>query len=185
MTRVRNATLEDARRILEIYSYYIERTAITFEYTVPTLEEFAERMREKMQRYPYLVIEEDGMIEGYAYAGAFHPRAAYDWCCELSIYLDKDCERHGFGKNLYMAMEEKLKAMGVLNLYACIAVPDVDDEYLDHNSVLFHQHLGYREVGFFEKCGYKFDRWYNMVWMEKIIGDHGSNQPSIRPYRYN
>ena len=76
---VRNATVADAKRILEIYSYYVEHTAITFEYLVPTLAEFQNRMRNTMEKYPYLVIERDGMIQGYAYAGAFVGRAAYDW----------------------------------------------------------------------------------------------------------
>ncbi len=55
---------------------------------------------------------------------------------------------------------------------ACIGYPEVEDEYLDKNSVNFHAHMGYRMVGEFKKCGYKFDRWYNMVWMEYIIGEH-------------
>lgn len=75
---IRNASLDDAPRILEIYSYYVERTVITFEYTVPSLAEFEGRMRRTMEKYPYLVIEKDGRIEGYAYAGPFVGRAAYD-----------------------------------------------------------------------------------------------------------
>ncbi len=185
MTTVRNAEIGDAGRILEIYRPFVEKTAITFEYTVPTLNEFRERMENTMARYPYLAIERDGRILGYAYAGAFHPRAAYSWCAELSIYLDREHRGQGLGRILYTALEERLKAMGILNLYACIAVPDEDDEYLDHNSIDFHSHLGFRQVGFFTKCGYKFDRWYNMVWMEKIIGKHSGDATSITPYRYN
>ena len=60
----------------------------------------------------------------------------------------------------------------MLNLYACIGVPEQDDEYLDHNSEQFHEHMGYRKVGTFHQCGYKFGRWYNMIWMEKMIGEH-------------
>lgn len=78
MIVVRDATLEDAERILEIYNYYVKNTAITFEYDAPSLEEFQKRMETTMQRYPYLVILKDGHIEGYAYAGAFVGRAAYD-----------------------------------------------------------------------------------------------------------
>ena len=76
---VRNAKLSDAPRILEIYTYYVENTVITFEYDVPSLEEFENRMIDIMKKYPYLVIERDGRIEGYAYAHAFVGRAAYDW----------------------------------------------------------------------------------------------------------
>ena len=78
---VRNASLADAPRLLEIYAYYVEHTAISFECTVPTLEEFTARMRRIMLRYPYLVIERDNTVEGYAYAGPFVGRAAYDWAC--------------------------------------------------------------------------------------------------------
>jgi phosphinothricin acetyltransferase len=86
---VRDATPGDAERILEIYAYYVENTAITFEYTVPTLAEFQERMTCTMKKYPYIVIEKDGVIEGYAYASAFVGRAAYDWSCEMTVYLDQ------------------------------------------------------------------------------------------------
>ena len=96
---IRDAQLEDAGRILEIYAYYVDRTVITFEYDVPTLEEFQTRMRRTMQQYPYIVIERDGVIEGYAYAGPFVGRAAYDWSCELTIYLDHNSQKCGLGKN--------------------------------------------------------------------------------------
>ena len=117
---IRNATLADAPRILEIYAYYVEHTVITFEYDVPSLAEFEGRMRDIMKKYPYLVIERDGRIEGYAYAHAFVGRAAYDWAAELTIYLDHDARRGGLGRALYEALADRLKAMGVLNLYACI-----------------------------------------------------------------
>ena len=90
---IRNTTLADAPRILEIYAYYVEHTVITFEYDVPSLVEFEDRMRAIMQKYPYLVIERDGRIEGYAYAHAFVGRAAYDWAAELTIYLDHAARR--------------------------------------------------------------------------------------------
>lgn len=181
---VRNATLADAPRILEIYAYYVEHTVITFEYTVPSLAEFEGRMRHTMEKYPYLVIEKDGRIEGYAYAGAFVGRAAYDWACELTIYLDHNVQKCGMGRMLYQALADRLKAMGILNLYACIGYPQVGDEYLTRNSAQFHEHLGFALCGTFRNCGYKFGRWYDMVWMEKIIGEHKADQPAVQPYRY-
>ena len=104
-----------------------------------------------MRRYPYIVIEQDGVIQGYAYAGAFVGRAAYDWSCEVTVYLDKDARKHGMGRRLYEALEEKLCKMGILNLYACIAYPETEDEYLTANSADFHAHLGYTKVGEFHK----------------------------------
>ena len=116
MITIRNATLEDAERILQIYDYYVKNTAITFEYVTPSLGEFNEQMKKTMLRYPYLVILQDGRIEGYAYAGPFVGRAAYDWSCELTIYLDPDARKCGMGRMIYEAMEEALCDMGILNL---------------------------------------------------------------------
>ena len=181
---IRNASLADAPRILEIYAWYVEHTVITFEYDVPSLEEFEGRMRRTMQKYPYLVIERDGRVEGYAYAGSFVGRAAYDWACELTIYLDHDARKHGMGRALYEALADRLQAMGILNLYACIGYPQAEDEYLTRNSARFHEHLGFALVGTFHNCGYKFGRWYDMVWMEKILGEHRPDQPDIVPYPY-
>ena len=169
---IRKATIEDAERLLEIYAYYVKNTAITFEYDVPSLDEFRNRIDSTLKRYPYLVLEENDIIQGYAYAGAFVGRAAYDRSCEMTIYLNCNSKGRGYGRALYEALEQALKDMGILNLYACIGDPIVEDEYLTRNSEQFHKHLGFTKVGTFHKCGYKFERWYNMIWMEKIIGEH-------------
>lgn len=181
---VREAHLEDAQELLNIYAYYVENTAISFEYTVPTLEEFQNRMKRIQTKYPYLVAKRDGKILGYAYAGPFVGRAAYDWACELTIYLDPS-ERHRYvGKRLYLALFGELKRMGITNLYACIGYPRIDDEYLTKNSAHFHEHMGFTLAGTFQRSGYKFNRWYDMIWMEKIIGEHCSDQPAVTPYPY-
>ena len=180
---VRDAALADAPRILEIYAYYVKNTVITFEYDVPSLAEFENRMRRTMQKYPYLVVEQAGRVMGYAYAGPFVGRAAYDWACELTIYLDHTAQKGGLGRTLYEALAERLKAMGILNLYACIGYPQVEDEYLTKNSAEFHAHLGFTLAGTFRNCGYKFGRWYDMIWMEKIIGEHRKDQPPVKAYR--
>ncbi len=172
LSEIRNAVTEDVNRLLEIYDYYVRNTAITFEYDMPSPDEFSARMEKTMKRYPYLVIEKDGRIVGYAYAGIFKDRAAYARSCETTIYIDHNERKSGLGRMLYEALEEKLKVMGILNMYACIAYPDTEDEYLTKNSAEFHEHLGFSKVGEFHKCGCKFGRWYNMIWMEKIIGEH-------------
>lgn len=179
---IRDAVLTDAERIREIYDHYVRHTAISFEYETPTPEEMRERMHRTMARFPYLAAERDGVVQVYAYAGPFKERAAYDWCCELSIYLAQDARKCGMGRRLYAAMEERLRDMGVLNLYACITCPDREDEYVTRNSMEFHSHLGFRQVAEFRSCGYKFGRWYNMIWMEKMIGEHRPDQPPVVPY---
>ena len=178
---IRTATEKDAAALLDIYRPYVERTAITFEYEVPTLEEFRQRICHTLEKYPYLVAEAAGEIVGYAYLSAFHPRAAYQWCAETSIYVNTDKKKMGIGGRLYGALEQIAKEQGILNLNACIAWPNVEnDPYLTRNSGDFHEHMGYRLVGTFSKCGYKFHRWYDMIWMEKHIGEHLENQPPIR-----
>ena len=169
---IRSATVKDAEALLNIYAYYVKNTAITFEYDVPTLEEFQKRITNTLKKYPYLVIEKEGMILGYAYAGVFKDRAAYDWSAETTNYLIYDAVKCGLGRMLYEALETEMKKRGFLNLYACIGYPIEEDEYLTKNSAQFHAHLGYRFVGEFYQCGYKFGRWYNMIWMEKLIGEH-------------
>lgn len=173
---IRTASEADAPALLEIYAPYVERTAITFEYEVPSVDEFASRIRNTLQKYPYLIAEKGGRILGYAYAGPFHDRPAYDWSVETSIYVDTSLKHMGIGRKLHDALEQALQEQGILNMNACIAYPSTEDEYLNKNSVEFHTHMGYRLVGEFYKCGYKFHRWYNMVWMEKLIGEHLTDQ---------
>lgn len=167
--RIRSASPEDAAALAAIYAYYVEQTAVSFEYDAPTAEEFRSRIEKTLQNYPYLVLEEDGVIRGYAYAGPFKERAAYRFSCELTVYVDRGERGRGFGRLLYAALEEKLKEMGIRNLYACIGDPDEEDEYLTRDSERFHRRMGFARVGEFRHCGYKFGRWYNMIWMEKML----------------
>lgn len=136
------------------------------------MEEFRSRIENTLKAYPYLVAEEDGKIQGYAYAHPFVGRQAYGYSAELTIYLAYDARGRGYGKRLYGELERILKGRGITNLYACIGDPIEEDEYLTKNSETFHAHMGFAVVGTFHKCGYKFNRWYNMIWMEKIIGEH-------------
>ena len=181
---IRPATPADAEELLSIYAPYVEHTAITFEYEVPSVEEFRERILHTLQHYPYLVAEKTitNSIVGYVYAGPLHVRAAYAWSVETSIYVKEGEKNSGIGKILYTALEKARAAQNMTNLNACIASPVTDDEYLNHNSIQFHTHLGYSMIGEFHKCAYKFGRWYNMVWMEKMIADHPDKQPEVIPF---
>lgn len=183
MITIRAATLYDAEHLLQIYDYYVKNTATTFEYETPSIEEFKKRMKKIMQRYPYLIILNDDIIAGYAYAAPFIGRSAYDWSCETTIYIAPDVRGHGLGRKIYEALEKLLCEMGILNLYACIAYPEKNDEYLTSASADFHYHLGFKKIGEFHKCGYKFDRWYNMIWVEKFIGTHIIPASPIKPFR--
>ncbi len=178
---IRMATPEDAKEILDIYIPYITDTAITFEYDIPSVSEFTDRMKQTLRKYPYLVAIAEGKIIGYAYASAFKARAAYDWAVETTIYLSPDSQGKGYGKKLYYAMENILKKQNIINLNACIAYATEEDAYLDNTSTLFHEHLGYKKVAHFTQCGYKFGTWYDMIWMEKMLGDHPSQPQPVIP----
>lgn len=169
---IRPVREEDAENLLKVYAPYVENTAITFEWDVPSVEEFQQRIRTISRRYPYLVMEDDGEILGYAYAHEFVGRMAYDWSVETTIYMAPARRHQGLGKKMYFTMENVLKSMHVINLNACIGYPNGKDPHLDTNSADFHGHLGYHMVGQFHNCGYKFNTWYSMVWMEKMLGGH-------------
>lgn len=275
----RVARPEDAEALLAIYAPYVEETAITFEYEVPSVEAFRARIAHTLATYPYIVaVEEqeanagtghvdgasvscidraeanadtahvDGasvssapasgagagdvtgthrtseLIIGYAYVGRLHERAAYDWSVETSIYVDRRARKHGLGRQLYERLEAILRAMNIISVNACIAYPGTmntvaaadrlqdahigigdpntadrtrkdlregsadsgvdigEDPYLNTNSPDFHAHLGYQLVGHFHACAYKFDRWYDMIWMEKWIAPHPAKPEAMIPF---
>lgn len=179
---IRAAAPEDAAALLAVYAPYVEKTAVTFEYAVPSVEEFAGRIARTLERYPYLIAEAGGRVAGYAYAGPFKDRPAYDWAVETTVYIREDGRRRGAGRALYAALERCLAAQGVRNLNACAACPEREDEYLTWDSVNFHMRLGYRLVGEFYGCGCKFGRWYNMAWLEKHIGEHLPDPAPVKPF---
>lgn len=179
---IRSATVNDAQALLDIYTPYVTDTAITFELTVPSPEDFQERIIRTLQKYPYIVAESDGEILGYAYTGTFVDRQAYDWSAETTVYLKQDKRGFGLGKKLYKAIERISRAQNIINLNACIGYPESEDEYLSNSSARFHERMSYQFVGKFHKCGYKFGRWYDMVWMEKCLGEHPNAPNPVIPF---
>ncbi|MDO4965894.1 MAG: GNAT family N-acetyltransferase [Lachnospiraceae bacterium] len=187
---IRVASVNDAEAIRRIYEPYVTKTAITFEYEVPSVEEFRERIKNTLEKYPYLVMEENGDIVGYAYAGTFYPRAAYSHSAELSVYVDMNHHNKGYGKSLYLKLEEFLLLQNVNMVHACIASPEEEDEYLTCDSENFHAHMGFEMAGRHIKCGYKFGRWYSVVWMDKVIKEKEENPEEFITfkdacYKYN
>lgn len=178
---IRMARLPDAEQLLEIYRPYVEDTAISFEWEVPSVEEFRERIRNTMEMYPYYVAVDGERILGYAYVSPFKARKAYDWAVETTIYIRQECRGMGCGKALYLALEEMLRRQNIINMNACIAYTDYEDEHLTNKSMEFHEHMGYRLVGTFHKCGYKFGKWYDMIWMEKMIQEHPEHAEPVIP----
>ncbi len=167
----RPATEEDAEALLAIYEPYVNDTAITMEYDVPSVEEFRGRIRTISKKYPYIVAcDASGTIVGYVYANRFHERIAYQYSAEMSIYVKLGLHGQGVGKALYGQIEPKLKAMGMVVLYACISkTPRNPDLHLTDASIRFHEKMGYHLCGTFTHCTYKFGLWYNMIYMEKAL----------------
>ncbi len=162
MTAIRPATLADLPAILAIYAPYIRETTFTFEYVVPTPEEFALRMEQILQKYPWLVFERNGVVEGYAYASPFNERAAYGWTADLSVYLDMDCRGRGVGRQLYQCLMRLLQLQGVRNVYGIVTDPNPVSYH-------FHTEMGFEEKGHFEHIGFKHGKWLNVNFMAKDI----------------
>ncbi|MGN1190760.1 MAG: GNAT family N-acetyltransferase [Candidatus Ornithospirochaeta sp.] len=176
---VRSAEIKDGEEILSIYTPYVQSTAITFEYTPPTISEMEERIEERRGKYPFLVLEDGNEILGYAYLSPFKEREAYSWSAETSIYLKMDIRGKGLGSILLEALEEEARKMNILTLDASIALPREETEYLTDQSKLFHEKRGYNTVAHFPQSGYKFGYWFDMIWMEKVLGDHTSTPKSV------
>ena len=157
---IRLACENDLPEILDIYGPYILNTTASFEYTVPTMEEFTARFRGITEDFPWLVWEENGQILGYAYASHPFHRAAYRWCAESSIYLRPEAHGRGIGKKLQLTLEEILKQQGYAVLYAVITSENL-------GSLAFHKALGYATVAELPGCGFKFGRNLGITWMEK------------------
>ena len=159
---IRIAREADVPRMLAIYAPYILNTTYTFEYTVPTQEEFLARFRDITAQFPWLVWEEEGTVLGYVYGSAPYTRAAYRWCGELSIYLVPEARGKGIGRQLYLAAEEILRRQGYQVCYPIITAENT-------GSICFHERMGYTFSAHFPACGFKFGRWLGVTWMEKRL----------------
>ena len=122
-----------------------------------------------------LIAEEGGVALGYAYAGAFKGRPAYDWAVEVTAYVKMDFSGHGVSTLLYTGLERCLSMQNIINLNACITYPNEKSE-------AFHRKLGYKTVAHFTKCGYKSGAWKDMIWMEKFLCAHPAAPAAVIPF---
>lgn len=165
MARLRLVTLQDTEELLQIYAPYITDTAVSFEYEVPSVDAYRARIEEICAHYPYLVLEEDGRLLGYAYAHRQMDRAAYQWNTELSVYLRPEVTGRGLGTALYSALLELLRLQGFKTAYGCVAIPNVASEAL-------HEKLGFHPAGVWSLTGYKNGQWQNVGWFEKQLAPY-------------
>lgn len=162
--KIRLATEPDCRDMLDIYAPFVKNTAVSFEYTVPSIDEFRCRLEEIQRKYPWIVCEIDNRIVGYAYASPFNKRAAYDWSADYSIYVNPDCHGMKIGTALYSCLTELLKLQGFYNAFAGVASSNKISES-------FHKAFGFIPVGIYHNAGYKFNNWYDVQWFEYKIAD--------------
>ena len=176
--------VNDIESLLSVYAPYVENTAVSFEYEVPSIDEFRSRFEKITKKYPYFLAEDsNGKVLGYTYYSEFKNREAYRYSVETTIYLAKEACGRGIGRNLYEVLEKAAKAQNITNMNACIATCKTEDEYLTNRSYYFHEKMGYKLVGTFHNSGYKFDKWYDMVWMEKSVGEYFVPAKSFIPYK--
>lgn len=173
---IRAAIPQDSAALLRIYAPYVMETTVTFEFDVPSEREFRGRIEYALDRFVYLVLEEDtedgGVPIGYAYYGAFGERAAYQWSVETSIYLDRSRCGGGLGTVLLEALERCMVAQGITNSQACITSENT-------GSIEFHRGHGYAPCAEFSNCASKFGRWLSVTWMEKQVAAHVENPSPI------
>ena len=148
----------DAAGILAVYAPYIRETAVTFETEVPAPDAFTARVAGSCADLPYLVLEADGELAGYAYAHRQAERAAYRWNAELSVYLAEGFVHRGLGGPLYALLMRLLGMQGYVNLYACVTSSNA-------GSIALHERMGFARVGEFPASGYKFGQWHGVTWL--------------------
>jgi len=167
---VNTANSSDSQAILNIYKPFIISSDITFECTVPTIEEFSERIKNTTKQFPYLVFEIDGVIAGYAYATKQREREAFQWNTEISVYVSTKYQRQGIAQKLYTILLEILTAQGYKTAYGCITYPN-------DKSISLHEKFGFSQTAIFYNTGFKLGKWLNVIWLEKALGEF-ENEPT-------
>ena len=171
---VRHATAADAAACAAIYAPYVTETVISFETAAPDAAELARRIESSIA---WLVLEVDGRVAGYAYAGRFHPRAAYRWACEVSVYLAPGHQGKGAGRALYDVLLPHLAERGYRSAIAGMTLPNPGSEGL-------HRALGFEPVGTYRDIGYKFGAWHDVAWAQRVLAagvDPPSEPASVLP----
>lgn len=168
--KIRLATENDSDSLLKIYSEFIKNTYITFEVDVPSALEFDKRIKNVLEKFPWLVCEINGENAGYAYASKHKERAAYQWSVDVTVYVNPEYHKRHIATALYTALMELLKVQGYYNAYAGVALPNIKSEG-------FHEAFGFKPVGVFHNTGYKLDEWRDVKWYELTILEH-SKKPA-------
>ncbi|WP_437378725.1 arsinothricin resistance N-acetyltransferase ArsN1 family B [Inquilinus limosus] len=171
---IRLATPEDAPALQAIYAPIVAETAISFELTPPTAAEMAERISKTLPAHPWLVLERDDRILGYAYAGPHRARPAYRWSVDVSVYVAEAGRRQGAGRALYERLFVLLRRQGYQSAFAGIALPNPA-------SVALHEAVGFVPLGVYRAVGFKHGAWHDVGWWQRPIGDRPGDPAEPRP----
>ena len=174
--RIRHASLDDAEAIAAIYAPFVTDTPISFETEAPSAGQMRERIARYTASHPWLVYEIEGRVVGYAYATRHHERAAYDWSCEVSLYVEGSMHHRGIGRALYTALLRALARLGYYNALAGITEPNPA-------SIGLHEALGFRRAGVNRNVGYKDGRWWDVVYYEASLQEAFPEVVEARPKR--
>lgn len=156
---IRLATTADAADIHQVYAPIVCQTHISFELSIPSVDEIAARISKTLAQYPWLVCEIGGRLAGYAYASAFRARYAYQWTTETTVYVHPDFQRRGVSRALYHSLVAILRAQGYCNALGVIALPN-------DGSIRAHEAAGFRRIGVFENVGFKAGFWRHTGWWQ-------------------
>jgi phosphinothricin acetyltransferase len=171
---VRDATAADAAACAVLYTPYVTDTVVTFETEPPTADQMADRMAAAQRRHAWLVLEDDGAVVGYAYAGPYKERAAYRWSCEVSVYLERGRRRTGGGRALYEALFARLADRGFRTAVAGMTLPNPASEGL-------HRALGFEPVGVYRRIGWKHGAWHDVAWAQRALTHEPPDDPPAEP----
>lgn len=161
---IRPVVKEDAPMICDIYNYYVENTVITFEENPVDADEMGRRIQNITETHPWIVFEEEGLILAYAYASPWRVKSAYRFSAELTVYADVNHRGKKIGSTLYTALIKKMEEMGKHCLYGVIAVPNEASDKL-------HKRLGFTKCGHFHQVGYKFGKWVDVSYWERLSSE--------------
>lgn len=162
MGEIRVAVTGDAAGILAVYEPEVRSSVATFEIEPPTVDEMRRRIAETRARHPWLVLERDGDVAGYAYAAPYHPRPAYAWSVEVSVYVGEGARGTGAGRALLEELLARLTKAGYVNATARIALPN-------DASVRLFESFGFEKVGLARGIGYKLGRWVDVgEWQKEL-----------------
>ncbi|RPI00261.1 MAG: N-acetyltransferase family protein [Calditrichaeota bacterium] len=162
---IRSVMSEDAPAICDIYNHHVENTIVTFEEHPVSVAEMQERIRKIVDRYPWLILEQEGRVLGYAYACRWKSRSAYRYSVECTIYMAEDATGGGLGKMLYTALLADLKSRPLHCVLAGIALPNPA-------SVALHESLGFQKAAHLKDVGHKFNQWIDVGYWELIFVDN-------------